>query len=153
TLADIGKRLGRKALEKVAQVAKPDTILVWYRRLIAQKFDGSKRRSYPGRPRIDATSKPSSCAWPRRTPAGVTTGSLARWPTSAITSRTRLWATSCVATTPHRLPNGVRPRRGKSSSAGIWTCSPEPISSPSKCCGGGGAEGLDVVRSRLLGAV
>jgi hypothetical protein len=35
-------------------VAKPDTILAWYRRLIAQKFDGSKRRSYPGRPRIDA---------------------------------------------------------------------------------------------------
>src|SRR5258706_16087960 len=47
--------LGRKALEKVAHVAKPDTILAWYRRLIAQKFDGSKRRSYPGRPRIDAT--------------------------------------------------------------------------------------------------
>jgi putative transposase len=55
TLADIGKRLGRKGLEKVAQVAKPDTILAWYRRLIAQKFDGSKRRSYPGRPRIDTT--------------------------------------------------------------------------------------------------
>src|SRR5688572_14613075 len=54
TLAEIGKRLGRKALEKVACVAKPDTILAWYRRLIAQKFDGSKRRSYPGRPRIDA---------------------------------------------------------------------------------------------------
>jgi putative transposase len=53
-LADIGKRLGRKALEKVAHVAKPDTILAWYRRLIAQKFDGSKRRSYPGRPRIAA---------------------------------------------------------------------------------------------------
>ena len=54
TLADIGKRLGRKALEKVAHVGKPDTILAWHRRLIAQKFDGSKRRSYPGRPRIDA---------------------------------------------------------------------------------------------------
>src|SRR5258708_8022107 len=54
TLADIGKRLGRKALEKVAHVATPDTILAWYRRLIAQKFDGSKRRSYPARPRIDA---------------------------------------------------------------------------------------------------
>jgi hypothetical protein len=34
-------------------VAKPDTILAWYRRLIAQKLDGSKHRSYPGRPRID----------------------------------------------------------------------------------------------------
>ncbi|MBC7925720.1 MAG: transposase, partial [Bryobacteraceae bacterium] len=30
----------------------PDTILAWYRRLIAQKFDGSKHRSYPGRPPV-----------------------------------------------------------------------------------------------------
>src|SRR5919107_5694834 len=52
TLAEIGKRLGRKALKDVACVAKPDTILRWYRRLVAQKFDGSKFRSYPGRPRI-----------------------------------------------------------------------------------------------------
>src|SRR5882672_5035727 len=52
TLAEIGKRLGRKALAQVACVAKPDTILAWYRRLVAKKFDGSKKRSYPGRPRI-----------------------------------------------------------------------------------------------------
>ena len=55
TLAEIGKRLGRKALEKVACVAKPDTILAWYRRLIARKFDGSQCRAYPGRPRISTT--------------------------------------------------------------------------------------------------
>jgi putative transposase len=52
TLAEIGKRLGRKALENVACVAKPDTILAWYRRLVAQKFDGSNRRKYPGRPPV-----------------------------------------------------------------------------------------------------
>src|SRR5215212_7049520 len=52
TLAEIGKRLGRKALARVACVAKPDTILAWYRKLVAQKVDGSKHRSYPGRPRI-----------------------------------------------------------------------------------------------------
>jgi hypothetical protein len=52
TLAEIGKRVGRKDLQTVASVALPDTILAWYRRLIAQKFDGSKRRSYPGRPAI-----------------------------------------------------------------------------------------------------
>ena len=51
TVAEIGKRLGRKALAQVACVTKPDTILAWYRKLIAQKFDGSKRRCYPGRPR------------------------------------------------------------------------------------------------------
>jgi len=38
TLAEIGKRLGRAALQQVACVAKPDTILAWYRRLIAHKF-------------------------------------------------------------------------------------------------------------------
>src|SRR5215467_830610 len=48
TLAEIGKRVGRKALEKVACAAKPDTILAWYRGL-ARKFDGSPSRSYPGR--------------------------------------------------------------------------------------------------------
>ena len=45
TLAEIGKRMGRKALSQVASAANPDTILAWYRRLIAQKFDGSKYRS------------------------------------------------------------------------------------------------------------
>ena len=50
TLAEIGKRLGRKALKQVARVSKPDTTLAWHRRLIAQKFDGSKHRSYSGRP-------------------------------------------------------------------------------------------------------
>jgi len=58
TLAEIGKRLGRKALEQVACVAKPDTIFEWYRRLVAQKFDGSRHRLYPGRPL--STSKLSS---------------------------------------------------------------------------------------------
>jgi putative transposase len=52
TLAEIGKQLGRSVLAQVACVAKPDTILAWYRRLIAAKFDGSKHRCYPGRPRI-----------------------------------------------------------------------------------------------------
>jgi hypothetical protein len=52
TLAEIAKRLGCKTLTDIARVAKPDTILDWYRRLVAQKFDGSGRRAYPGRPRV-----------------------------------------------------------------------------------------------------
>src|ERR1700686_3057357 len=52
TLAEIGKRLGRKALRAVACVATPDTILAWYRRLVAKKFDGSNHRQYPGRPAV-----------------------------------------------------------------------------------------------------
>ena len=34
TLAEIAKRLGRKALKDIAQAAKPDTILGWYRQLL-----------------------------------------------------------------------------------------------------------------------
>ena len=32
TVADIAQRLGRKALEELAAVAKPDTLLAWYRK-------------------------------------------------------------------------------------------------------------------------
>jgi hypothetical protein len=41
--------LGRKALEDIAQVAKPDTLLAWDRKRIGPKFDGSKRRGFCGR--------------------------------------------------------------------------------------------------------
>ena len=49
SLAEIGKRLGRKALEDVAQIVGPETILGWYGELIARKFDGSKNRAAVGR--------------------------------------------------------------------------------------------------------
>jgi len=52
TMGEIGHRLGRKLLSEVASVAQPDTILAWYRKLVARKFDGSKARRSPGRPRI-----------------------------------------------------------------------------------------------------
>jgi putative transposase len=54
TLAAIGKQLAKKALEEVATIVKPDTILAWHRKLIAQKFDGSQQRRAPGRPPIGA---------------------------------------------------------------------------------------------------
>ena len=53
TLAEIAQRLGRKALEELAAVAKPDTLLARYRKLIANKFDGSRFRQLVGRSRID----------------------------------------------------------------------------------------------------
>jgi transposase InsO family protein len=53
TLADIGQRLGKQALQEVAQIVKPDTILGWHRQLVAQKCDGSTQRKAPGRPMID----------------------------------------------------------------------------------------------------
>jgi transposase InsO family protein len=53
TLAEIGKKLGKKALEEIAHVVKPDTILGWQRKLTADKFDGSNQRQSFGRPRVD----------------------------------------------------------------------------------------------------
>jgi putative transposase len=52
-LAEIGQKLGKQALEEVAKIVKPDTILAWHRKLVAQKFDGSQQRKAPGHPTID----------------------------------------------------------------------------------------------------
>src|SRR5262249_26037523 len=49
-LAVKAKALGRKALAEVASIATPDRLFAWHRKLIAQKCDGTARRS-PGRPR------------------------------------------------------------------------------------------------------
>jgi hypothetical protein len=57
TLAEIAHRLGRKALEELSAVAKADTLLAWYRKLIANKFDGSKLRKSWGRPRVDEENR------------------------------------------------------------------------------------------------
>jgi transposase len=52
-LAEIGRKLGKKALAEVATIVTPDTILGWHRKLITRKFDGSTQRKAPGRPTID----------------------------------------------------------------------------------------------------
>ena len=43
--------MGRKLLAEMATVVTPETLLAWHRQLIAQKYDGSRKRG-PGRPRI-----------------------------------------------------------------------------------------------------
>ena len=50
TLAEIGQKLGKQALEEVAKIVTPDTILAWHRKLVAQKFDGSTQRKAPAVP-------------------------------------------------------------------------------------------------------
>ncbi len=65
-LAVKGKVLGRRRLAAVAGIVTPDTILRWYRRLVAQKYNGLKARR-PGRP----STKPDIAAlvvrWKRLT--------------------------------------------------------------------------------------
>lgn len=51
-LAAKAKRLSRKMLEQCTVLFTPDTIMRWYRKLIAEKYDGSQNRTYSGRPQI-----------------------------------------------------------------------------------------------------
>src|SRR6266849_5725527 len=44
-LGEIGHRLGRKTLGEVANAALPDTILAWYRRLVARCAVGKSPQS------------------------------------------------------------------------------------------------------------
>jgi putative transposase len=50
-LARKAKAVGRKALLELDTIVSPDTLMRWHRRLVAQKWDFSERRS-PGRPGI-----------------------------------------------------------------------------------------------------
>ena len=77
-LAEIGKRLGRKLLQQVASVANPDTILGWYRKLVAAKLDGSRQLRLPGRRGSPRRSSVWWFGWREKIPVGATTGSWER---------------------------------------------------------------------------
>src|SRR6516225_8616998 len=87
TLGEIGHRLGRKVLAEVASVARPDTILAWYRKLVARKFDGSEALTMPAAG--DGRRVVCGCAingsWPRGRSLGRKgqredrRGALSRW--------------------------------------------------------------------------
>jgi putative transposase len=51
-LATKAKQLTRELLEQTSVLFTPETVLQWYRRLIAQEYDGSKNCKHPGRPKI-----------------------------------------------------------------------------------------------------
>jgi hypothetical protein len=51
-LAEIGQKLGKKALAEIATVAKPDTILAWHRTCTDRQCDRSQPPKSVGRPRI-----------------------------------------------------------------------------------------------------
>jgi putative transposase len=51
-LAVLAYPLGRQRLTELAILATPDTLLRWYKRLMANKFDDSKQRKALGRPRV-----------------------------------------------------------------------------------------------------
>jgi hypothetical protein len=100
-LAVKGKVLGRKALQEIATIVTPDTILRWHRELVAQKWDCSDRRQKLGRPPIS-----------KETIRGLTTASSNR-ATKCVAQAARSravsdWAACCGTTTaarPDSLPD------------------------------------------------
>ena len=52
-LAAKARKIGRKGLFEISTLVTPDTLLRWYRRLIAKKYDGSHARR-AGRPKTAA---------------------------------------------------------------------------------------------------
>lgn len=52
-LAELGAKLGKKALEEIATVAQPDTILAWNRKFADRQIDTSEPAQSVGRPRVD----------------------------------------------------------------------------------------------------
>jgi transposase len=52
-LAELGTKLGKKALAAIATAARPDTILAWNRKFVDPQVDISEPSKSVGRPRVD----------------------------------------------------------------------------------------------------
>jgi hypothetical protein len=119
TLAEIGKRLGRKGPQQVARLAKPDTILGWYRKLVAEKFDGSQHRRSPGGPPVSAEIEKLVVRLARENSGwgyDRIVGALANLGTQ---SPTRPWATPCAGTASRPYRREAKRPRGEISFVGI----------------------------------
>ena len=85
-------------LKEIATLVTPDTLLRWYKRLIARKFDGSTQRTTLGTPRVAEEVEQLVVQWPKRTRPGVIAASRVLSRIWGITSTNLPCATSCVAT-------------------------------------------------------
>jgi hypothetical protein len=89
TLAEIGKRLGKQALEEVANIVKPDTILGWHRKLGFWVIKSLRRSSLL---RISGLVQKQICC--------------ALHICSAATHRPTSWSKVTAAATRHLVPPG-----------------------------------------------
>jgi hypothetical protein len=135
TLGAIGFRLGRRTLSQVATAAQPDTILAWYRRLVARKFDGSQARRGPGRPRIDQDVEGLIVRMARENRSWAMTGLSGRYqtvgnvlrrhdiPPATERRRTTTWAEFIRTTSPSsRQPTSSRSRFSRFEDWSPTTC-------------------------------
>ena len=115
TLAEIAKRLGRQALAQIAGVAKPDTILAWFGKLIAKKT-GPSSAAPAGVHGSGRSLRTWWSSWPEATPVGVTTALSVPWPIWGTRSPIKRSATFFGGEVFGPPPNARRAPHGRTSS-------------------------------------
>jgi hypothetical protein len=131
-LAVKGRAVGRLRLGEFAGLVTPDTILRWYRELIARKYDGSARRR-PGRRSVAADVEQLVIRMATENPSWGYTRLVGALDTSATRSLATPSSALCggMASSPHlRATSGCR---GRPSFARTWARLPRQTSSPSRC--------------------
>jgi hypothetical protein len=78
-LARKAQALGRRVLNQLETLVTPDTLLRWYRELVASKWDYSHRRG-PGRPRVMKTIADLILRMALEHPSWDTREFAVRWP-------------------------------------------------------------------------
>jgi transposase len=130
--AEEGQALGRKGLRELASLVTPETILRWYRELIARKYDGTAKRG-PGRPRKAGNFAELVQRMARENP---------RWGYTRIMGAMKNLGHEVGRNTVKRMlaeagirprQTGVEARRGRRSCAPIGKTSPPRTSSRWRC--------------------
>src|SRR5258708_25120904 len=96
------------------------TLLAWYRKLIANKFDGSKFRKFWGRPRIGEETERLVVRMAKENPGwgyDRIVGAMANLGHRLSDQAVGIFSAAMIF---HRLPSGSRQRVGKTLSVLTW---------------------------------
>ena len=121
-LGEIGRRLGRKILGEVANVAQPSTILAWYRKLVARKFDGSRARRSAGRPRIKREIERLIVRMAKENRDWAMTGLRGHWPIWGMRFPIKRSAMFCTVTLCRRRQSASTRQPGRYLFGPTWRC-------------------------------
>ena len=119
--------------DPVLCVAKPDTLLAWYRKLIANKFDGSKFRKSQGRPRVGEETERLVVRMAKENPGWGYDRIVGAMANLGLQLSDQTVGNILRRMIFHRLPNGSRQRVGKPLSVLTWRYWWRPTSSRWKC--------------------
>ena len=120
-LAVKGKALGRRALETVAGIVTPDTILAWHCRLVAMKWTFPSLR--PGRPPVSSEIRNLVLEMARSSP---------RWVYTSIEDRLHNLGYRVGRTTVARILKEHELRAGFAAASGLAACSTITTAMPLK---------------------